>query len=149
MIKRILVPFDGSATAVKSLKFAAELASQTGSNMTLLYVIEAGAHVTLSIPAEATPTHISEPIEDYLKQAGEAVLDEAAEIVAESKINVSRVIRSGHPAEEILKEAAKSDSDLIVIGSHGKNAVEAAVLGSVALAIIHKDIKFPVLVVRR
>ncbi len=147
MIKKILVPFDGSATAEKSLKFAAELASKTGSKMILLHVIEPDAHVTLSVPAEATPTHITEPIEDYLKQAGEAILDEAEKIASADK--VSRVIRSGHPVEEILKEAARSEADLIVLGSHGKNALEAAVLGSVTYGIIHKDIKFPVLVVRR
>jgi nucleotide-binding universal stress UspA family protein len=55
----------------------------------------------------------------------------------------------GHPVEEIIKEAEKSKMDLIVIGSHGKSAIKAAVLGSVTFGVIHKETKIPVLVVRR
>jgi nucleotide-binding universal stress UspA family protein len=35
------------------------------------------------------------------------------------------------------------------MGSHGRSAIEAAVLGSVTYGVIHKDSKTPVLVVRR
>jgi nucleotide-binding universal stress UspA family protein len=45
-----------------------------------------------------------------------------------------------------VKEAEKSKADLIVMGSHGRSAFAAAVLGSVAY-VIHKDTKIPVLVV--
>jgi nucleotide-binding universal stress UspA family protein len=51
--------------------------------------------------------------------------------------------------EEIITEAEESRVDLIVIGSHGKSALKAAVLGSVTFAVIHKNTKIPVLVVRR
>jgi nucleotide-binding universal stress UspA family protein len=51
--------------------------------------------------------------------------------------------------EEILKEARKSRADLIVIGSHGRSAIKSAVLGSVTFGVIHKDTKFPVLVIRK
>jgi nucleotide-binding universal stress UspA family protein len=59
------------------------------------------------------------------------------------------VIRTGHPVEEIIKEAEKSKVDLIVMGSHGTSALKAAVLGSITFGVIHKDTKFPVLVVRK
>jgi nucleotide-binding universal stress UspA family protein len=58
------------------------------------------------------------------------------------------VIRSGHPVEEIVKEARRSKSDLIIIGSHGKGAIESAVLGSVTYGLLHKNAKYPVLVIR-
>jgi len=51
--------------------------------------------------------------------------------------------------EEIVNEATKSKADLIVIGSHGKSALKAAVLGSVTYGVMHKDAKIPVLIVRR
>jgi nucleotide-binding universal stress UspA family protein len=35
------------------------------------------------------------------------------------------------------------------MGSHGKSALKAAVLGSVTFGVIHKDTRIPVLVVRR
>jgi nucleotide-binding universal stress UspA family protein len=38
---------------------------------------------------------------------------------------------------------------LIVIGSHGKSALKAAMLGSVTFGVINKESKIPVLVVRK
>lgn len=35
------------------------------------------------------------------------------------------------------------------MGSHGKSAMGAAILGSVTIGVIHRETKFPVLVVRR
>ena len=51
--------------------------------------------------------------------------------------------------EEIVNEATKSKTNLIVMGSHGKSALKAAVLGSVTYGVLHKDTKIPVLIVRR
>jgi len=48
-----------------------------------------------------------------------------------------------------VKEAEKSKAVLIVMGSHGRSALAAAFLGSVAYGVIHKDTKIPVLVVKR
>ena len=59
------------------------------------------------------------------------------------------IITAGHLVEEIVKEAEKSRADLIVMGSHGRSALGAAVLGSVAYGVIHKDTKTPALVVKR
>ena len=64
-------------------------------------------------------------------------------------VQSKKVIRAGHPVEEIIEEAEKSKADLIVMGSHGKSAVKAAVLGSVTYGVIHKETKAPVLIVRR
>ncbi len=51
--------------------------------------------------------------------------------------------------EEIVNEAIKTKADLIVMGSHGKSALRAAVLGSVTYGVMHKDTKIPVLIVKR
>jgi nucleotide-binding universal stress UspA family protein len=51
--------------------------------------------------------------------------------------------------EEIIREAEESKVDLIVLGSHGKSALKAAFIGSVAFGVIHKDTRIPVLIVRR
>jgi nucleotide-binding universal stress UspA family protein len=59
------------------------------------------------------------------------------------------VIRKGHPVEEIVNEATKSKVDLIVMGSHGKSALRAAILGSVTYGVLHEETKIPILIVRR
>jgi nucleotide-binding universal stress UspA family protein len=149
MIKKILVPTDGSKTAVKSVGYAIDLAKQTGSTLILLSIIDKSNFLTKSVPAAATKLNIIETIEDYLRQTAEAYLGEAEGLCKKNGVESKKVIRSGHPVEEILKEAEKSKVDLIVMGSHGKSALKAAVLGSITFGIIHKDTKIPVLVVRR
>lgn len=149
MISKILVATDGSETARKSVEYAADLAKQTGATITLLTVINKSFFITQSVPAVATPTHLIEPIEDYLRQVAEADIEEAERLCNKSGVQSERVIRLGHPVEEIIREAEESEVDLIVMGSHGKGALEAAFLGSVTFGVIHKDTKVPVLVVRK
>lgn len=102
----------------------------------------------LSIPVTAS-AKLTEPIENYLKRAAESYIEEAEELCRINEVPVRKVIRSGHPVEEIIKEAEKSKVDLIIIGSRGKSALKAAVLGSVTFGVINKESKVPVLVVRR
>lgn len=149
MISNILVATDGSETAKKASEYAVGLAKLVGASLTLLAVIDKSPFIGRSIPSVATPTHLIEPVEDYLRQAADAYLGEAEGLCKKKGVQSKKVIRSGHPVEEIIKEAKRSKVDLIVMGSHGKSAIKAAVLGSVTFGIIHKDTKIPVLVVRR
>jgi nucleotide-binding universal stress UspA family protein len=149
MITKILVATDGSETARKSIEYAVELAKQTSATITLISVIDKSFFIPQSMPAVATLTHLIEPIEDYLRQAAEAHLEEAERLCKKNKIQSKKSIRSGHPVEEIIKEAKKTQVDLIVMGSHGRSALEATFLGSVTVGVIHKDTKIPVLIVRR
>lgn len=149
MISNILVPTDGSRTALKSVAFAAELARQVGAAITLLSVVEKNFHMIQTVPSVAAPTRAIEPIEDYLRQVAEAALDAAEKICQKRGLRTRRVVRSGHPVEEIVKAAERTKADLIVIGSHGKSALKAAVLGSTTFGVIHKDSGIPVLVVRK
>jgi len=149
MVTKILVPTDGSKTSRRAVTYAAGLAKQTGASIILLSVIDKSTFIRQSIPSRATPTNIAEPLEDYLKQASQAHLENAEQSCRKSGVQSKSVIRSGHPVEEIIKAAKKSGADLIVMGSHGRSALKATLLGSVAFGVIHKDTKIPVLVVRR
>ena len=50
--------------------------------------------------------------------------------------------------EEIVKEAERSKVNLIVMGSLGRSALSATVLGSVSYGVIHNDKGVPVLIVK-
>jgi nucleotide-binding universal stress UspA family protein len=54
----------------------------------------------------------------------------------------------GYPVEEIINEARKSKANLIVMGSRGRSALSATVLGSVSYGVLHHDKCLPVLIVR-
>ncbi len=69
MISKILVPTDGSETASKSVKYAAGLAKQLSARITLLSVIDINVDALFAqtVSAVDSPTHLKEPIEDYLQ----------------------------------------------------------------------------------
>jgi len=149
MISKILVSIDGSKTSHKAAKYAVELAKQTGASLILLSVFDIRFIVDQEISASASPTHLKESVEDYLKQSAQSATDEIARVCERNRIQYNVAIKKGHPVEEILKEATKSKADLIVMGSHGKSALKAAMLGSVTYGVIHKDSKIPILIVKR
>lgn len=149
MISKILVPTDGSKPAKKSVEYAVQFAEQMGAAIVLLSVLDKSLVVPQTIPVSPNATKLIEPLENYLRRAAETYLDEAEKLCMKYGVQSKRVIRSGHPVEEIVKEAQRSKADLIVIGSHGRSALKAAVLGSVAFGIINKETKVPVLVLRK
>ncbi|MBE0426679.1 MAG: universal stress protein [Nitrospirae bacterium] len=148
MISKVLVPTDGSKQAMKSVEYSVNLAKNLSATLTLLSVIDKSAFILKTVPSVPETPSLMEPMEDYLRRAAEAYLGKAEELCRKQQVKYERVIRTGHPVEEIIKEAKKSKVDLIVIGSHGKSALKAAVIGSVTFGVINKDSKIPVLVVR-
>jgi nucleotide-binding universal stress UspA family protein len=150
MISKILVPTDGSETARKSVQYASELAKQLGATtITLLSVIDTSSLHKLPLSATVAPGNLQKTIEDYMREAAEEHANEATKICKANGIQTETAIRSGHPVEEIINEAVKSKVDLIVMGSHGRSSLKAALLGSITFGVIHKDTKIPVLVVRK
>jgi nucleotide-binding universal stress UspA family protein len=150
MISKILVATDGSETSRKAVNYAIDLAKLAHGSIVAITVIDRSAFVgSLLIPASATPAHIIEPVEDYLKEIAQKDLDEIEQMCDKAGVVSKLMILYGHPVEQIVQEAERSEVDLIVIGSHGRSAVEAALLGSTTFGVIHRDTKIPVLVVRK
>jgi nucleotide-binding universal stress UspA family protein len=149
MISTILVPTDGSETAQKAARFAIDLAKQLKCSIIVLSSVDNRPLIAQTISALENARHIIEPIEDYLREAAEEYAGGIRNICNENGVRSKILVTSGHPAEEIIKEAESSSADLIVMGSHGRSALAAAFLGSVTYSIIHNETKIPVLVVRR
>ena len=149
MISKILVPTDGSKTAQEAAKYGVDLASKLKASVIILSVIDQRSFIGQTVPAAQTVMHVIEPIEDYLREAAEAYAGEIKKLCEKSGVQSKTVITRGHPVEKIVKEAKKSKTDLIVMGSHGRSAWAAAVLGSVAYGVIHEETKIPVLVVKK
>lgn len=148
MISKILVPLDGSKEAQKAAKYAVALARQAGASLTLLSVIDNRYIVEQAVSATTSPTHLREAVEDYLKQSAQTATNAILKLCKLNRVRCKTVVRKGHPVEEIVREAAKSKVHLIVMGSHGNSALKAAILGSVAYGVLHKETRIPVLIAR-
>ncbi len=149
MISKILVPTDGSKTAQKAAGYAVDLAKQLKASVIVLSVIDKRPFIVQTVTAVDTPRHITQPLEEYLREAAKGYAGEVKKLCEKNGLRSKTVITAGHPVEDIVKEAEKAKVNLIVMGSHGRSALAAAVLGSVAYGVMHKETKVPVLIVRR
>ena len=149
MISKIFVPTDGSKTAQKAARYAVDLAKQLKASIIVLSVFDWASFVgSISAASFAGPEALN-PIESSLHEAAKKHAEAVKRVCDKQGVQSKTIITTGHPVDDIVQEAKKSKADLIVMGSHGRSALAAAVLGSVAYGVIHRDMKTPVLVVKR
>jgi nucleotide-binding universal stress UspA family protein len=148
MISKILVPSDGSKTSKKAAVYAVSLAKQLKASIIVLSVIEKHTLITTTVPAAKTASHTIQPIGYYLKEAAERYTREIKKLCDKNGVASKIIIKMGHPVTEIVKEAKRSNANLIIMGSHGRSALSATVLGSVSYGVIHNDKSIHVLIVR-
>ena len=147
MVSKILVPSDGSKTAQKAAMYAADLAKQLKASIIALCVIDMRLFMDQNVPISKALRDNKKSVEDYLKETAEGYVGEVKRLCNRG-VAAKISIKMGYPVEEILKEAKKSKANLIVMGSHGRSALSATILGSVAYSVIHNDKSVPVLIVR-
>lgn len=148
MISKILVPTDGSKTAQTAARYAVDLAKQLKASIHVLSVIDQRSYVAQTVSASDTARHNIAPIEDYLREAAEGYGGDIKKLCDKNVVESTISIKTGHPVEEIMKEAKRSKANLIVMGSRGRSALSATVLGSVSYGVLHNDKRTPVLIVR-
>lgn len=132
MFKKILVPVDGSDFSFKAVKTAASLAEKYDSKITLLYVMSS-PFSTPTLSPEVGGL-IPQNVFDELEKEGEQVLNRAKTGFANA--SVETIIRTGHPAIEIIDES-KNEYDLIIMGSRGLGELKGFLMGSVSDRVTH------------
>jgi nucleotide-binding universal stress UspA family protein len=144
MLKRVLVPLDGSARAEQALPVAARLAQTVGGTVVLLRVVtipnEFVAYVTLE--PIATQTVINAALEEartYLKS-----LTDSGSLHG---VHIETEVLLGQAAATILSVVDSHHIDLIVLCSHGYTGMTRWILGSVAEKVSQLA-PVPVLVLR-
>ena len=147
---KIIVAIDGSPGSKKAVHSGVTLAKQTKSSLVLLQVVDLSAFIAPGvIPSAVTTRHYVMETQDLLKQAATDSVEKAAAFCRTKGVRFSKVVRMGSPADEIVREAKRQKAGLIIIASQGRSAIKAAVLGSVALGVIHRSERIPVLVVKK
>ena len=139
-LKRILLPTDFSDTANRCMDYASELARQFGASVHLLHVVPdpksevwAGEAAGISMPD--------------LRQTWIAAAERRLGELSLNGVETERTARVGHAFVEIIRYAQENEIDLIVMGTHGRGAVNHMLLGSVAEKVVRKA-PCPVLTVR-
>ena len=139
--KRILVVTDFSACADAALAYAVELAKALGSKVMLLHTYELPVYDYPTAMVVATPQMV-----DAILSAADEALAACCDAHAESHVEITKVLRQGVAWDEINRVAQEVSADLIVVGTHGRQGIKRAVLGSVAEKVVRTSTK-PVLTV--
>ncbi len=139
-MKRILVAVDGSESALRAARMAADVAIRFGARLTLAYVVP-----RLLLPPDVYGLTVAE-VEREQRAHADELIHEALAKLGEPGVDVETNVLNGPPAESLAEAAAAPDVDLVVVGSRGKGAVKRMLLGSVSDRLVHICPK-PILVV--
>lgn len=135
----ILVSFDGSEFSRNALVRACRLSKVDSAAVTVLYVIPRYQ--------EMIGFFKSESIKESLYQEAKKIIDAAKEIASGQGVNISTEIEEGNASDEIVETAARLESDLIIMGTHGWRGVNKVIMGSTTERVI-MNASIPVLTVR-
>ncbi len=147
MYKRIAVAVDGSKTSDAALDEAAKLAREMGATLLLLHVCEEMPIVWEPEGMGAIPMV---EIEKAIADSGRALLEKCRQKLAGQNIAAEMKLvetYDGRVGYVIAQEAQKLKADLLVVGSHGRSAIDRLLLGSVAEGV-SRSAAMPVLLVR-
>lgn len=139
-ISRILLPVDFSPGGAGAARYAAALAHHFNAQLTVLHVLETFRWAPVSAweyegslqveAEEAFREQRRQELESYCK-------DEFA------GLNVKHLLASGNPAESIVRQAEKDNSDLIVMATRGCGPFRRFLIGSVTSKVLH-DTPIPI-----
>lgn len=127
--KNILIAVDGSEAAEVAFKKSVAIALRNKARLIIAHVIDSRTFAT----AEAYDRTLSERAEQHAKE----LLDKyVAEAEKNGLTNLVRCIEYGSPKVKVPRDIAKDfNTDLIVCGATGMNAVERFLIGSVSESI--------------
>jgi nucleotide-binding universal stress UspA family protein len=130
--ERILVPHDGSEMSDRALRHAVYLSKMSGTEIVILHVIE------------RTGNFLGRTNEEGIRQ----MLEERTNLCRKAGVKeVSYIIRSGRPADEIVRLVGERYYDLIVMASSRISSTIRIILGSNVKRVLDSVPK-PILVIR-
>jgi nucleotide-binding universal stress UspA family protein len=141
--KKVLVPVDFSAHAAQAMQRARELSSASSTELLMLHVFR--------VPAGYS--RIGKSYEEFKQIMESHALRDGRRFLAKYNFPPDTTCAyvatdDGKAAELTYAFAEENEVDLMVVGSRGRTAAAAVLLGSMAEKIVYRDSKVPVLIVK-
>ena len=143
-LQRVLAPVDFSATSSLALDYAEEMARRFDASLHLLHVV---TDADVSPGTEAFWGFSEDSVQRKWVAEATAKLAELCQTDTATSLHVQRAVEVGAPFVGIVRYARAHEIDLIVMGTHGRGAVQHLLLGSVAEQVV-RHAPCPVLTVR-
>lgn len=130
-MQKILIPFDGSANALRAVRYAASLAKKLSDmQIELLYVQD-------PVPLKVHAGPSDEEIRRRQADEAERILLPARQLLDAEGIPYQVRCRTGSPANEIALHAHETHCDGIIMGTRGMGPIATLMIGSVAARVIY------------
>ena len=126
--RKILVAYDGSATARNALAVAGHLAKEDKSWIKVLTVLP-------DFEGDLELVGVSN-IKDTIEGPGKKLLAEARELADHEDVQVLTNMAQGEPYDKIVHIADDENCDLIIMGRRGTHHLERELVGSVTARVI-------------
>jgi nucleotide-binding universal stress UspA family protein len=145
----VIVATDGSRQSLAAARHLKSFADpQRISTISVMAVIRPLASVAFADEISNVEQQQSASAETgSFRQAAQSAVDAVAAVFDGWGPKVSKSIRSGSPAAEIIKAAKQYDAGLIVVAAGGRGITDVILIGSTAQRVQHYA-PCPVLVVR-
>ena len=138
----ILLPVDGSENALRAVHELVAKRDWFQSPIELHLL-----NVQLAIASGLVKSYISQTqLESYYRDQGLAALAPARAILDHVGMRYQHHIGVGGLAKTILDYAREKQCDVIIMGTHGRGAMQSILLGSVASHVVH-EAGIPVLLI--
>jgi nucleotide-binding universal stress UspA family protein len=145
LIKRILLPLDGSKVGEAAIPLAEELAKILVAEIILLRALLAGDPAGGWDATMYSPRHEEE--EEHRRESAMTYLNDVRDALEKKGLRVSSAVTMGLPPDQILDYSEANAVDLIAMSTHGRSGIGRWVFGSVTDKVLHAG-EIPVLVVR-
>ncbi len=144
-IKKIVLATDFSKASQCAVEYAKTLSTQLGATLEVVHIFN---ERVVNIPsAYCFMPGAADWMDDYIaqnKKRGQETLSKLCEDLGGCKGH----FLEGAPGQEIVAFVNSNDVDLLVMGTHGYNALMRVVMGSVAEYVLH-HVKCPVFTVKQ
>jgi nucleotide-binding universal stress UspA family protein len=135
LFKRVLCAIDFSPCSMSALAYATSIAQEAGGELAVIHVMEVLPEELGSESLWATGRSVA----DYIASARAdslARLEASVPAAVRECCKVDLIHVSGKPYREILREAGERQSDLIVVGVHGRNPLSMLFFGSTSHQLV-------------
>jgi len=130
-LERILFPTDFSDHAAHAQRYALSLARQYNADLHILHVAQLFSYV-VDFGMDNSDQYAT--VLDSLNEMMESLL----ESLAGEPFPITGTVVQGDPVKEIVRAARDDNTNLVVIGTHGRAALEHVLLGSIAEKVVRK-----------
>lgn len=142
MFKKILCPVDFSEFTEEIVRYADDIAKKYGAELHVLHVIP---NLNYFTPYESFLT--PENLVAIEKNIQSEVDRDFVKVLKHIDPDIKKVVRTGVAFVEIIDYVKSEGIDLIVMGTHGRSAIEHILIGNVAEKVVRKS-PCPVMTIR-